>query len=232
MRAALAIFSLGVPLGMMASALGGGWIAQALGWRNAFFALGLPGIALAGVVALVLRDPSRGVATPPPPSFLTVLRALGRRAAFLHMAAGASLASFAGYGLTSFAVPLLIRSYGLTLAHAATGFGLVVGAALAIGIGGGGWLSDRLAARRRDAPALVAAGGVAAGGLLFLVALAQRDPLSLALAAFVPFVGAHLYFGPTYGVTVNAVETRSRARRIRGVRARCAHAGRRSGACC
>jgi MFS family permease len=44
---AIAFFSLGVPLGSLLATFVGGSIAQALGWRAAFFALGLPGIVLA-----------------------------------------------------------------------------------------------------------------------------------------------------------------------------------------
>src|SRR4051812_46144766 len=54
---ALSLFSLGIPAGMLIGAIAGGWLAQSLGWRMAFIALGLPGILLAGVTALALRDP-------------------------------------------------------------------------------------------------------------------------------------------------------------------------------
>ena len=214
---ALATFSLGVPIGMMLSAIAGGWLASAFGWRATFALIGLPGIALALIAALVLREPARGThdsapALPPPP-FGQVVATLAHNRAFRHMAAGASLASLAGYGLTGFAVPLMVRQ-GLDLRTAATGFGLVVGLALTIGIGGGGWLSDRLAARHPGAPGLLAGAGVMLAGVLFLAALSQRDPLAIALSAFAPLVAAHLYFGPTYSVTVNSVGATARATAI------------------
>lgn len=217
---ALSLYSLGVPLGMVFGALAGGWLAQTLGWRTAFVILGLPGIALAGIVRLVLREPARGRFDPAPfraapvearPPLSAILRTLAGSPAFRHMAAGASIASFAGYGLTSFAVPLMIRTYGLTLAQAATGFGLIVGTAIGIGIGGGGWLADRLRPRHPAAPGLVSGIGVALAAILFPVALGQADVRLVALVAFVPFVCAHLYFGPTYAVTVNSVGPAERA---------------------
>jgi len=211
---ALAIFSLGVPIGMLIGAVAGGWIAQTLGWRVAFWALGAPGILLALIVRLFIPEPPRAALVETPPSLAEVARQLVRTPSFVHMALGASLASFAGYGLTNFAVPLMVRTYHLPLAIAATGFGIVVGLGVGIGIGSGGFLSDLFGRSDKGAPGLVAAFGTLIAALFFQVALAQGDAAMLALSAFVPLAGAHLYFGPTYGVTVNAVGPRSRATAI------------------
>jgi len=207
---ALALFSLGVPIGMMASAIGGGWLAASLGWRAAFLALGLPGILLALAIPVLIGEVPREGGALTPPRFAAVLRLLGRDRAFLHMAAGASLASFAGYGLTTFAVPLMMRQ-GIGLREAATGFGIVVGVALTLGMAAGGWLSDRLSRYDPGAPGRIASLGATFAGILFLVALAQRDPVATAGLSFAPFVFAHLYFGPTYAVTVDAVPPAARA---------------------
>lgn len=213
---ALSLFSLGIPIGMLIGAVAGGWIAQRFGWRLAFVALGLPGIVLAILVALILREPPRGrhdaPAAEPTPSLPAVLTALIRAPGFLHMAAGASIASFAGYGLTSFAVPLLQRAFALPLGVAASGYGLVAGCAIGLGIGGGGWIADRMMSR--GAAGLVSAAGAVVAALLFSIALTLREPLLFGVAAFLPLAGAHLYFGPTYGVTANSVGPAARATAI------------------
>jgi predicted MFS family arabinose efflux permease len=213
---ALSIFSLGIPIGMLIGAVAGGWLGQALGWRMAFLLLGAPGIVLAGVLALTLREPARGALDTPAgddraPTLGTVARLLWRAPGFAHMAAGASIASFAGYGLTSFAVPLLMRRYGLPLAEAATGYGLIAGVSIGLGIAAGGWLSD---GQPRGGAGRVAAAGALVAGLLFSAALTATDARSLALWAIMPLLGAHLYFGPTYGLTVNSVPPRARATAI------------------
>jgi len=210
---ALSLFSLGVPLGMMAAAIGGGWLAAELGWRMAFIALGLPGLLLALAMPVLVRDVPRETNRLTPPRFAAVLRILGRDRAFLHMAAGATLASFAGYGLTTFAVPLMMRQ-GVGLRTAATGFGIVVGLALTLGMAAGGWLSDRLTRYDPGAPGRISSLGATFAGILFLVALGQRDPLAIAGLSFAPFVFAHLYFGPTYAVAVDAVPPAARATAI------------------
>lgn len=207
---ALSIFSLGIPAGMLVGAIAGGWLAQTLGWRIAFVALGLPGLLLAIIVAVTLREPGRGRHDPGaetvPAPFAATLATLLRAPGFAHMAAGASIASVAGYGVTSFAVSLLIRHFHLPLAQAATGFGLVAGLSIGIGIGSGGWLADRL-----RAPGQVAAAGALIAAILFPVALSLDDPILFGVAAFIPLAGAHLYFGPTYGVTANSVGPAARA---------------------
>ena len=209
---ALALFSLGIPAGMLIGAIAGGWLAQSLGWRMAFVWLGLPGVALALLLALVLREPPR---TNPPESNASLTQValrLWHAPGFVHMAAGASIASFAGYGLTSFAVPLLMRRYALPVGEAATGFGLIAGTAIAIGIGAGGWLADR--SRGIGRGGRVAASGALIAALLFPIALSLADPRLMALAALAPLAGAHLYFGPTYGLTANSVDSHSRATAI------------------
>jgi predicted MFS family arabinose efflux permease len=209
---ALSLFSLGIPAGMLIGAAAGGWLAQSLGWRMAFVWLGAPGVALALVLALTLDEPPRTAPATPPPSLRQVAHRLWHAPGFAHMAAGASIASFAGYGLTSFAVPLLMRRYALPVGEAATGFGLVAGIAIGMGIGSGGWLADR--ARDKGGAGRVAAAGALVAGLLLPLALSLGDPRLLGLAAILPLAGAHLYFGPVYGVTANSVDSRSRATAI------------------
>ena len=61
---ALGIYALGIPVGSMFGALAGGWINEALSWRAAFLVVGLPGLLLAVLVRLTLREPPRGASEP------------------------------------------------------------------------------------------------------------------------------------------------------------------------
>ncbi|MGH8237530.1 MAG: MFS transporter, partial [Steroidobacteraceae bacterium] len=56
---AMGIFMMGLPLGLFASYLLSGVIAEAWGWRAAFFVACVPGLVLA-VLALRIREPARG----------------------------------------------------------------------------------------------------------------------------------------------------------------------------
>src|SRR5512134_809833 len=57
---AFAIYALGIPIGTAFGYFAGGWMAESLGWRSAFLLVGLPGLLLAVVVRLTLREPPRG----------------------------------------------------------------------------------------------------------------------------------------------------------------------------
>src|SRR5262245_2239805 len=56
---AVAIWMLGLPLGLGLANGAGGWILQNWGWRNAFYVAAVPGLFCA-VLALLMREPSRG----------------------------------------------------------------------------------------------------------------------------------------------------------------------------
>ena len=53
---ALAIFSLGVPIGLSLGTLLGAYIAHAISWRAAFFTMGVAGLILAPIMLFVVRD--------------------------------------------------------------------------------------------------------------------------------------------------------------------------------
>ncbi|TPW07359.1 MAG: major facilitator family transporter [Alphaproteobacteria bacterium] len=89
---ALSIYSMGIHFGAMIAAIGGAWIATNFGWRVTFLALGVPGLLLAIIVKLVVREPPRvasaAVATP---SFSATLKMLTSKPAFWHMALGGAI---------------------------------------------------------------------------------------------------------------------------------------------
>ena len=56
---ALAFYALGIPVGTLLGMFIGGLLADAVGWRNAFLIVGLPGLILAIIVFTTLKDPRR-----------------------------------------------------------------------------------------------------------------------------------------------------------------------------
>ena len=56
----LAVFALGINLGLFVAFLAGGWIADNYGWRTAIQVIALPGFGLAIIAWFSLRDPPRG----------------------------------------------------------------------------------------------------------------------------------------------------------------------------
>jgi predicted MFS family arabinose efflux permease len=222
---ALSIYSLGVPIGVMIGAVGGGWLAQNYSWRVAFIILGLPGVLLAIALKLLVREPVRGAmeAEPPaprPPYALSddfretarVARAMFGNWTLFNMMLGITLISFAGYGGGAFVQPYWSRTFGLDYAQVGLITGLIGGTSQGAGVLLGGLVSDRLA--RRGATiwyGLVPAIGIAASYPLIL-AIYTADSWQAA-AAWMLFPGAlsYTYMGPTYGVVQNAFPPERRA---------------------
>jgi predicted MFS family arabinose efflux permease len=149
---ALGIYSLGIPFGILFGFVAGGWMNDVVGWRYAFFLVGIPGLVLAVLVRLSLREPPRGMAEGKvlegdQPSIKETFRALWAKRAFRHLSVGGGLTAFVGYGVTTFFPSYLIRSFEMTTTEVGTYLGLILGIPGGIGIALGGYLADRFGAR-------------------------------------------------------------------------------------
>lgn len=213
---ALGVYSLGLPVGGFLGILGGGWIAQWYGWQVAFFVAGLPGLLLALLVKLTVREPPRGQADGTPSNLETppvkeVLKSLWARRTFRHITLATSLLAFTGFATASWIPPFLIRSHGMSLGEVGTWLSLLTVVGGVIGTVGGGFLGDRLG--RRDSrwyvrlPAIVLL-----VGLPFSIAGLLVDNKFLALALWlVPTVSYSAYVGPVMALIQGMSGLRIRA---------------------
>jgi MFS family permease len=147
---ALALFSLGIPIGSALGVFFGAWIASHLDWRSAFLIVGVAGLPAALAVKLFIREPVRGghdsadgSAGEPAPPFLKVVAALAVKPAFWLLSFGAASGSILGYGLIFWLPSFFSRSFGLGLTQVGWYYGSIV---LVGGVAGtwlGGWFADR-----------------------------------------------------------------------------------------
>lgn len=146
---ALAIYSLGIPLGAAAGAILGGWIAATVSWRAAFVAVGLAGLAIAPLFRLVVREPARPVQTLDALPVARVFAILAGKRSFWLLSFGAASSSMLGYGLAFWLPSLLGRSFGMELAAIGRFYGALLLLGGSAGVLAGGFVGDWLGARDR-----------------------------------------------------------------------------------
>lgn len=146
--APLAVITMSVPLASAASLLGGGLLAESLGWRMAFVVMGGISVLLVPLVLWVVGS-RQSLPTEPLREHSTTVNwwDLLRKPSFLAMVAGTALVSAAGYSLTAFAPAFLMRSHGMSLGQVGVSYGLATGLLGILGLLIVGRISDRLAAR-------------------------------------------------------------------------------------
>jgi MFS family permease len=147
---ALAIFSLGVPLGLASGTLIGAYLASWIDWRAAFLIMGIAGIFLAPFMLLVVRDkPRQALEGSAAPQLRSAFSTVARKPSFWLMAAAASCSSLAGYGLAVWTPSVLERSFGLEIVPRGQFLASIFLIGGTAGVFAGGWLADRLGATDR-----------------------------------------------------------------------------------
>ena len=197
---AMAVYASGVNFGLFLALLGGGLAVQFLGWRWTFMLAGLPGLAVALVVWLTLRDPDRQVQSQGSSRKRLVRRtivAMWSDRVIRHLVIGCSLTAVVGYGSVAWLPSFLIRSHQLQPAQV----GMFL--AWAVGIGGlagaiaVGKLSDRLAQRdQRWGLWCMTLALLSAKPFLFAFYLVDATQLALVLF-LLPAVCSNVFLGPS-----------------------------------
>lgn len=213
---ALGVYALGIPIGILFGNLAGGWIDQFFGWRNAFLVVGIPGIILAIVLKITVKEPPRGYSEGRKPStenipFSLVMKTMWGYKSFRHLSMGAATQAFVGYGAIAWMPSFLIRTHDMTTGQVGTALGLIIGIAGGIGTFFGGIMADRFGAKDvRYYMWIPACGFLIAAP--FSIAVYMFDSLYIALALYaVPALLSNLYTGPTFGMTQSLAPLAMRA---------------------
>ena len=212
---ALGFYAMGTPLGTLLGFAMGGIVADNYGWRTAFFVAGAPGILLAIVAALTLREPRRRMAAhvaakAQRAGAVETLAYLMKKPTFWCVSVAAAMCAFTGYGQNAFIASFYLRNHPAEVAHLASSFGLqskgflglaiglVGGVCGAIGSIVGGRVIDRVS-ERTGAKATVTLPALALiiwAPLYAVVILLPSAGMSLLLFA-VPSIVSTVWYGPT-----------------------------------
>ncbi len=208
---ALSIFMMGLPVGLFLSYLFSGMIAQAFGWRAAFYIALIPGLALAAL-ALLLQEPPRGAAE--------VYQDAGRQregspyrlvlsipTMWWIIAAGA-LHTFNMYAVNSFCTAFLSRYHGLNIRAANNVSAFALGAVGVVGLLWGGWLADRLHRVRANGRLLLASFSLLASAPCIYFSLGQPPG---EVVGFMILMGLgsmlmYVYYATVYAAIQDVVE--------------------------
>ncbi|MEC8416918.1 MAG: MFS transporter [Pseudomonadota bacterium] len=206
---ALAIYSLGIPFGVMLAFFASAFFLQggSADWRTVMYSVGIPGILLAVLLKLTVKEPKRTAtlavdeAQVAKPSVKSSLKTLLKIPTWWGMALGISFGSFGNYAISTWIIDYYVRAFaGLDITQLLIVFGIINGTAYALGVWLGGYIADRWGKTNKKAYALLPAIALIIGVPAFYVSLQVQDLwLSVGLMALLLFTSGS-YLGPSFAM--------------------------------
>lgn len=202
---ALTVMRLGAPVGSLLGSVVAAWLARDYGWRVALMLVCAPGLIVAVLFRLLLRDPPRGMSDRPagapapatgtsakPPRTREVFGLMFRRKSLRHMLAGLALTSMALFAGGAFTAPFFMRVHGLTLTETALFVAIISTTASTAGMSLGGFGIDFIARRGARWYALLPFCGIATSVPLYLAGYSLDS--EIAAVTLITIGGIFLFF--------------------------------------
>jgi predicted MFS family arabinose efflux permease len=214
---ALAIYSMGIPIGLGSGVLLGAYIAALVDWQTAFITVGVAGILVAPVFLWLVRDRPRPapVADADAVPVLAVIPILARKPAYWLLSIGAGCSSMAGYGLALWVPKIIAVHYGWTSNHDLIKVGQFMGSLLLIGgttgIFLGGVFADRLGTVDRAWYARLPAIAWLITAPTFMLGLFTPYPMFAWFLLLIPNALNTLWLGPIVTAAQHLAPSRMRA---------------------
>lgn len=215
---ALGVYVSAVPIGTMLAGWLGGWLAERIGWRSTFIALGAFGIVLTLMFLLLFREPARGAqdgtsaqAAPAAPGFLATVRHLLSLRSCWYFFAAFAIVGFVSAAINNWTPAFFMRSHGLSLPAMAATIGTVFGIGGAIGMIGGGALADHFAARDVSAYLKVPALALLLALPLYAATFLVTNTWLAGILLIVPVITAAVILPPTLALLQKLVHSGMRA---------------------
>jgi MFS family permease len=215
---AMTVFALGAPIGAWLGSDIAGLVSTQHGWRSAFLVLGIPGIILALIIMVTIKEPARGrldaVVEEKAPSVMETFRFLWSQKSAVHAMMGAGLSAFWGWGLMWFTPLFLQRTYGMDEGAA----GGLLGQIYLIGGIGGSLVTAYVVARprftdpRKIAQLLAAVTALGTVPSFFAYYTYDLGVAKLMWWLFIPTI--YFYIGPAMALCQNLAAPKMRAMSI------------------
>ena len=210
----MAIYWMCYPIAVIIGYLGGGWLAESVGWRMTFMVMGVPGILLAVLVKLTLREPrlkQKLILAIEQPSFKDVLNTLWQQHSFRYIVTAFFMAYFFFAGITLWVPTFFMRSHGMETGELGTWFAFSWGVGGILGTYLGGFMATRYAAHKEALQMRSIALVLVLWGLLYaMVFLSSNEYSALAFMTAAGIVGV-LPTGPVFSAIQSLVNDRMRS---------------------
>lgn len=212
---ALAIFMLGLPVGVALSFAVSGTIAKEYGWRAAFFVAGVPGI-LCAIAVIFVREPKRGATESHDigsqvregSPYLNVLRSPTMRWIIISGA----VHNFNMYAIAAFLTPFLMRYHGLDIQQANFVSMIVYGVMGAPGLLIGGFIGDAVMRKRRNGRMLVGTIAIVLSipAVYFALSVPKGSTLMFLILMGLACALMYFYYATVYSTIQDITEPASR----------------------
>ncbi|MCW2392691.1 spinster family MFS transporter [Sphingobium sp. B1D7B] len=216
--AVMTVMKLGNPVGSVIGALTAGWIGSTYGWRAAIICIAAPGLIVALLFRLTLREPPRGLSDPDlaeaksePPPLRAVLKMMAARPEFRHMLIGLALVTLGMYGSGAFYAPFFMRVHDLSLSQVGVFYAVQSGIAATLGLAIAGFGVDLISRWGAQWYALLPALGVLIGAPFTLAGYSVAHPMLALVLLISGAVLAFFHNVPTLVAFQNMVGPRMRA---------------------
>ena len=213
---ALAMYASGAFFGSGLAYLGGGYLREYFDWRTAFMVVGAPGILIAIVLRLTVKEPPRGFSEvgardDSTSTFKETLKFLMGSRSWVLLMAGFSLVSLTGYAVLMWGYEFFGRVHGMTPIRIGQWMGLIVGVGGSVGTILGGVLVDRVAQKSLRLGIKIPVWVTLTGFPLGVVFLLAASPMQ-SLLFFAPFyVLLNVYIPAMYAANQALAKLRMRA---------------------
>lgn len=214
---ALAIYSLGIPFGIMLAFFASAFFLRGgeADWRIVMIAVGLPGVVLAILLKLTVKEPKRSgnmqTASAQGNSWQSI-KALLSIKSWWGMCFAISFASFGSYAISTWMIDFYVRAYtDLDITQFLITLGIINGTAYAGGVWLGGVLVDKWGKSNRGAYGLVPALALIVGTPAYYFSLQVESlELSIGLVTILLFTGG-FYLGPSFALAQTLAPVKVRA---------------------
>ncbi len=153
----MAVFLLALPVGSALGYLLGGYLHEAVGWRNAFYVIGAPGLLLA-VFSLFIKEPNKEIGKNKDnffPELKNNIWDLLTNRVYVHAVLGYAAFTFVVGGMSVWMPEIMVTAKNMTLKNGNIIFGGITVVSGILGTFIGAALSDKLLKKTDRAPIIV-----------------------------------------------------------------------------